>query len=269
MGELRSLRFSALGGECELYACDPREPLERTAAWIGGLHRRLTRFDPGSELSRLNERAGEWVAVSPELAALLAASLEAHDRSGGLVNVAVLPALLAAGYDRTFEEIPHGRRAAPPRPAPPLYSVLALRAGSACLAPGAAVDLGGIAKGWIADRAVERLGPNSLASCAGDLRAVGTGPNGQGWPVGFAGTTLLLDDAGAATSGTARRRWGARLHHLIDPRTGAPARTDLTEVSVLARTGLEAEVLAKTALLRGAMGAAASLEGSALAWAVA
>jgi thiamine biosynthesis lipoprotein len=62
---------------------------------------------------------------------------------------------------------------------------------------------------------------------------------------------VLLRDIGAATSGTGGRRWGERLHHLIDPRTGLPANTDLTEVSVLASTGAEAEVLAKTALLLG------------------
>ena len=62
---------------------------------------------------------------------------------------------------------------------------------------------------------------------------------------------MLLRDIGAATSGTEGRRWGPELHHLIDPRTGRPAVTDLVEVSVLAATGADAEVLAKTALLLG------------------
>jgi thiamine biosynthesis lipoprotein len=57
---------------------------------------------------------------------------------------------------------------------------------------------------------------------------------------------------GAATSGTRKRSWGADLHHLIDPRTGLPSRSDLTEASVIARTGADAEIFAKTALLLGA-----------------
>jgi thiamine biosynthesis lipoprotein len=57
---------------------------------------------------------------------------------------------------------------------------------------------------------------------------------------------------GAATSGTRKRTWGPDLHHLIDPRTGRPSRSDLSEASVIARTGADAEIFAKTALLLGA-----------------
>ena len=139
-----------------------------------------------------------------------------------------------------------------------------MRPGRARLREGTSIDLGGIAKGWLADRAVERIGPNALANFAGDLRARGAGPNGEGWPIGFGTTTVLLRELGAATSGTAGRRWGDGLHHLIDPRTGLPAKTDLTEVSVLAPTGLEAEVLAKTALLLGREAGARLLDERAL-----
>ncbi len=279
-----TLTFEALGGTVELYAVGPAEPLAATAAWVQGLHDRFTRFDPESELSRFNARAGEWVEVSPELEALLRAGLRAFEESDGLVNIAVLPALLAAGYDRTFDLIGaqqdlHHRsedlrvcdeRSPSPEkervPTPALDSVLSLRDGSARLREGTAVDLGGLAKGWIADRAVERLGDNALVSCAGDLYARGPGDTGEGWPVGFADRTLLLRDMGAATSGTTKRRWGDGLHHLIDPRTGSPAATDLEEVSVLADTALDAEVLAKTALLLGPAGAEAFLEGRSKGW---
>jgi len=286
-----ALRFPALGGTCELYAVSPCEPLADTAAWIASLHRRLTRFDPDSELSRFNARAGEWVEVSPVLEELLREALVAYETSGGLVHCGVLPALVAAGYDRTWEFMAartsseaswrvaandcgsamnhcnsptHAQR----DPLPPLPDLLQVRLGEARLAPGAAIDLGGIAKGWIADRAVERLGPNALASCAGDLMALGPGPTGEGWPVGFGDRTVLLDGMGAATSGTTKRRWGNGLHHLIDPRTGRPAATDLAEASVLARSGMDAEVLAKAALLLGSIHAPAFLEGRALGWAL-
>lgn len=295
---MASLRFEALGSDCELYAVAPREPLEIRAAWIREMHRRFSRFEPDSELSRFNASSGGWVDVSPEMEALLRAALDAFEASDGLVHAAVLPALIEAGYDRTLEEVAgHAARGASgpmhvfrhqidvsrhqfddgthtslrEGPLRPLPDLLQVRSGKAKRRPGAAIDLGGLAKGWIADRAVERLGANSLANCGGDLRAVGGGPTGDGWPVAFGGKTLLLDDHGAATSGTTKRRWGDGLHHLIDPRTGAPAITDLSEVSVLARTALEAEVLAKTALLRGSVLAAHVLEGRArvgraLAW---
>ncbi len=262
------LVFEALGGRCELFGGAP-PVLMAVRAWIVRMHDRLTRFTPDSELSRFNRSAvAGWTPVSAELEALLRLALEAHERSRGLVHAGILPALLAAGYTRDLAAGPTPRTAARVLPLP-LPELLAVRPGEARLRPGNAIDLGGLAKGWLADRAVERIGPNALANLAGDLRATGNGPTGSvseagpGWPVGFGGTTVLLRDGGAATSGTTGRRWGDGLHHLIDPRTGAPATSDLVEVSVLAATGADAEILAKTALLLGAVRGATYLEGKA------
>jgi thiamine biosynthesis lipoprotein len=105
-----------------------------------------------------------------------------------------------------------------------------------------------------------------VANLGGDLSAVGSGPEGAGWPVGIGGATVLLRDQGAATSSVRRRRWGGEHHHLIDPRTGLPARTGLEEVSVVAPSGVEAEVVAKTALLVGPDLALAYCAAHALAW---
>lgn len=258
MVALQSLRFEALGGACELHASSEAD-LATARGWVQAMHDRLTRFDPQSELSRLNAAAGSWTEVTSELEALLRASLDAYAASDGLVHIGVLPALLAAGYTRDFaagQTAPTGDTVI----APPLPDMLEVAAGRARVRAGTAIDLGGVAKGWLADRAVERIGPNSLANFAGDLRARGPGPAGDGWPVGFGTTTVLLHDLGAATSGTGGRRWGPTLHHLIDPRTGLPAESDLVEVSVLAPTGVEAEVLAKTALLLGRVAGARFLD---------
>lgn len=256
------IRFEALGGRCELLALGPGD-LAGTRSWIAQMHDRLTRFSPDSELSRLNDEAGRWAAVSAELEALLRFSLQAYATSGGLVHIGVLPALLAAGYTRDFAAGPTDASDAAIIP-PPLPEMLEVDRHRARLRPGTAVDLGGIAKGWLADRAAERIGPNALANLAGDLRARGAGPEGEGWPVGFGTTTVLLRDIGAATSGTEGRRWGPRLHHLIDPRTGRPADTDLVEVSALAPAGADAEVLAKTALLLGREAGARFLDANSL-----
>jgi len=265
MTALDALRFEALGGRCELYSAAASRPTDLAAvrSWVLAMHDRLTRFTPDSELSRFNAGAGRWTDVSPELGALLRQSLIAYAASNGLVHVGVLPSLLAAGYTRDF--------AAGPTPStgeivipPPLPEMLEVASGRARLRNGTAIDLGGIAKGWLADRAVERIGPNALANFAGDLRARGDGPAGDGWPVGFGAATVSLRDIGAATSGTTGRRWGERQHHLIDPRTGRPAETDLVEVSVLAPTGADAETLAKTALLLGRAAGARFLDERAL-----
>lgn len=257
--------FEALGTNCSLFAVGlSRARLVEAEFWVRRMGARLTRFSPDSELSRFNTSAGRWVDVSQELETLLRESIHAFETSRGLVNVAVLPAMAAAGYTRPLAEgrpvvtVAHGCAL------PALPDVLSVRPGAARLEQGAGIDLGGIAKGWMADQLRESLGPNALANLGGDLSAGGVGP-GAGWPVGLAGVTVLLRDRGAATSSVRRRRWG-ELHHLIDPRTGEPARTGLEEVSVIAANGLEAEVVAKTALLLGPQLAPAYCAASALAW---
>jgi thiamine biosynthesis lipoprotein len=261
---MESLTFNALGGECELYGINVEAAaLQQGQTWTLRMHDRLTRFEPNSELSRLNASGGRWLRLSPELEALLRESLRAFELSDGLVNVAVLPALLAAGYTRDFAAGPTASTAAPR--IRPLPEVLDMRQGEARLAAGAAIDLGGIAKGWLADRLAQDLGENVLVNLCGDLYASGGGTTGEGWPVGFGDKTLLLKDMGAATSGTTKRAWAGG-HHLIDPRTGLPARTDLSEVSVLAVTAADAEIYAKVALLLGASAAPKWLASRSQGW---
>jgi thiamine biosynthesis lipoprotein len=273
---MESLKFTALGGECELYGIDVSPAaLAEGEAWVHRMHKRVTRFDPWSELSRFNDSAftpnteagrrfGGWVAVSRELELMLRESLRAFAESNGLVHVGVLPALRAAGYTRDFDAGPTTPTAAPPALAP-LPDLLEVRHREARLLKGAAIDLGGIAKGWMADRLALHLGTNVLVNLCGDLLARGGGETGEGWPVGFGDKTLLLNDMGAATSGTTKRAWPGG-HHLIDPRTGAPAQSDLSLVSVLASTAADAEIYAKVALLLGSTGAATWLEGRSQGW---
>jgi FAD:protein FMN transferase len=262
---IASRHFEAVGTTCSVFGVGlERDELSQAEEWVLAMGARLTRFSGDSELSRLNASAGRWFDVSDEMRSLLAEALRAHEASAGLVNIAVLPAMLAIGYTRSLALGPTAAAFETAGPLPALPDVLELDGDRAWLRPGCGLDLGGLAKGWIADRLCEHLGHNVLANVGGDLRAVGPGPAGDGWPVAVGGTTLLLRDQGAATSSVRKRRWG-ELHHLIDPRTGMPARSGLEEVSVVAETGVRAEVVAKTALLLGPLLAPAYCATNALA----
>ena len=252
-------RFTAFGGSaCEVLAVGlPADAVSAAVADVYAFEVRLSRFRPDSELSVLNARAGQRVAVSPLCEAVLRAALVAFDFSDGLVDAAVLPALLAAGYDATIADVvrrgsagPTARRTTAALRTRPLPEALTVGAGWAMVMPGCAVDLGGVGKGWLADRLAERLG-DAAVNLGGDIRVVGGGPRGDGWVVELCdGTRRPLRDAGVATSGVGGRRWHGG-HHLIDPRTGRPADSDLAAVTVVAGDALTAEVLAKTALLLG------------------
>ncbi|MEZ5099678.1 MAG: FAD:protein FMN transferase [Thermoleophilia bacterium] len=268
--------FPALGTTVDcLVAADGAEAaraLLDVEAELARLEALLSRFRPGSQLSELN-RAGQLDGAAPELVELVEAALVAREETGGRFDPTVHDALVAAGYDRTFDEVaPDG--ASGPAGAPCGGPVEVDRAaGRIALAPGSRLDLGGIAKGWAADRAcahLARVGP-SLVNAGGDLAARGRPPEGT-WPVGVdtpGGELVLgLDGGGLATSGRDRRRWrrdGAERHHLIDPATGRPGEGDLERVTVVAESAARAEVWAKALFLAGERDAAAEADRRGLA----
>ena len=260
---MRTHTFLAMGTTVELLveaeAADD-EVFGRVAAEFERLEQVMSRFRPDSELSRLN--AAGTLDVSPDLAEVVELALEARERTGGAFDPTVHDAVVGAGYDRTFDEVPAERDGAP-EPAACMGQVV-LSGRRISIEPGFRLDLGGIGKGFAAERAAELLalaGP-SLVSAGGDVAVRGVPAQGT-WPVAVDATlTLGLDRGGLATSGRDRRRWrrgGADLHHLIDPATGRSSTTDLVRVTAIGSDAVDAEVLAKTLLISG-FGAALAAE---------
>jgi thiamine biosynthesis lipoprotein len=172
----------------------------------------------------------------------------------------VLPALRAAGYDCSFETLARDGSEAEDVSACCGGDVRIDAAGSTIeLGAGVQLDLGGIAKGWVADRLCRRLdshGP-ALANLGGDI-AVSRPPASGAWPVGVEAPggqfTIAVARGGLATSGRDRRRWrrgGQERHHAIDPRTGRPSLTDLVRVTAASHSGIDAEICATSLLLAG------------------
>ena len=224
---------------------------------------RCSRFRGDSELTRVNACAGTWTTVSEAFAQLVRAALDGWARTGGRFDPTLLDALIAAGYDRDFDEIVAGAR---------LQLRTDTRAGRAGdvelhgrrlrLPENVALDLGGIAKGWTVDRgalAATSAGlPWALIDAGGDLRLIGeVPPNGleievedPEAPDSDIGRIVLREGA-LATSSVTRRSWGVGSHHLIDPATCAPSAGPVLQATVWAPTCAEAEISSKDALLLG------------------
>ena len=247
----------------------PADLTQRARRRVDELEQRWSRFLPGSEISRLNRRAGTAVLVSAETVQLVEHGIEAWRISGGAVDPTVLGDVIRAGYDRSFERL-GGAPTGCPEARP--FSLL----GIGCdhievfgdrvrLPAGTGFDPGGIGKGLAADLvAAETMAAGADGVCVnlgGDLRVVGTSPTGEGWTVAVehpwadgALALLGIDDGAVATSTTLRRRWeadGVTRHHLIDPASGLPSDTDVNLATVVAGRAWMAEVMAKAVLLRG------------------
>jgi thiamine biosynthesis lipoprotein len=264
-----SFRAMGCGIRVQVEGDDPQadELVKRVPEWFETWEERLSRFRPQSELSRLNARPGEMVAVSPVLWEVIHASLEAANLTQGLVTPTILSALEAAGYDRPFAEMDWEADAAvaAPEAAPDWKRIRFEPKGRRlCLPEGVRLDLGGIGKGWAADRAVarlKRLGP-SMVEAGGDIAISGRRSQGRAWRIAVADprqpdrdlASLAATSGGVATSGKDFRRWrraGAWQHHLIDPRTGRPSTSDVWSATVMAPSLQIAEVAAKTAVILG------------------
>ncbi len=224
---------------------------------------RFSRFRGDSELSRVNAAAGSWATVSPPFAELVGFALAAWEQTDGRFDPTLLGAMVAAGYDRDFDEILAGARVElhAGKPAGGAGDVR-LDGRRLRLPNGVALDLGGVAKGWTVDRAARAALaaglPWALIEAGGDLRLDGEPPVG-GLEVAVEDPEssdtdvgrIVLEDGALATSSVTRRAWGPGLHHLIDPATGAPSTGPVLQATVWAPTCADAEIASKDALLGG------------------
>lgn len=235
---------------------------EDLAAWFAAVEQSLSRFDPESALSRLNRLSGRWVLVEPLLYRAIAAALQAARLTGGAFDPTVLSALEAAGYARSFELGP--TPAASPAPAGRWREVKLEPTQNAVFLPnGVRLDLGGIGKGMAVDLAMARQPrpapkTHQFIDAGGDI-AIRTGPGAPPVLVDVEDPhrpdrtlcTFALRRGAVATSSALGRRWGAGLHHIINPATGRPADSDVVAATVIAPSAAKAEVLAKACIVLG------------------
>ena len=262
------IAFRCMG--CRMRVVAPEAQARAAETWLHDLDARLSRFKAASELSALNADPRSEVPASPLLRRALRAGLWAARASGGLVDPTLATAIEAAGYVGSRDgEAPaplaDALRAAPARrPAAPhpdaRWRAIEIDddAGVIRRPAGLRIDTGGFGKGFAADLVAERLEGSAAVDCGGDLRIVGDAPFAVDirHPVtGEVIDTAQVAAGAIATSGIDARIWrtadGGYAHHLLDPSTGRPAWTGVVGATALAPTALEAETLAKMAVLAG------------------
>ncbi len=230
---------------------------------VDNLDALASRFRADSQLASINRGAGTWTPASWDFVTVLTASLTAAGATEGLVSPLLGAELVSAGYDKWAGQdsgIPAGRSVHD-------WADIEIRPGRSQaevrIPAGSALDLGAVAKAWLADRvatiAHTSTGFDTMANMGGDLRVISPS---RPWLVaadpdvaGIEPSAFEVEDAGLATSGIGKRAW-AQGHHIIDPRTGDPARTCWQSVSVMAMDAAGANTAATAGMILGDAGPA-------------
>ncbi len=278
---IRSIEFRAMNtvvmlaaeGELDI------EGMQAAKTFIDECEQRFSRFLPASEITELNRSAGQWINVSEELLEMLQLAVKYHAETAGIFDPTILADLKRIGYDRSMDDIQtHGvmniasasKNAERSSPAGIEFDT---SNGRVRLPPGLEVDLNGIAKAWIVERAATLLRQYvdvCAVSAGGDILFIGCPADGMDWDVYLEdprnSTQMLaqlhLSQGAVATSSITKRSWmqGQHVrHHIIDPRTGEPAETEWLSVTVICPTIIEADVFAKAILIGGSAYAQAIL----------
>ena len=222
-----------------------------------------------SELSRVNAMAGrEAVPVGGALLEVVARARDASLASGGVFDPTVLPLMRLYGfYDSGRTRLPSDREIGETLRAVGADGIALDRAAGTLglTRRGAALDLGGIGKGWAVDRAVEALRAegieHGLVDVGRNVYALGTADDGaEGWSVGVlhpatgaVDRVFTLRDAAVATAGNTEHfvtLEGTRVGHLFDAARGRPSNPHLS-ASAVARTGTDSDTGSNLAFLLG------------------
>jgi thiamine biosynthesis lipoprotein len=244
---------------------------ERVVTIFAEAEQRMSRFLPTSELSEINGRSGEWVTVSEPMWDVINKALALAHETDGLFDPTLLNAIEQIGYRQSFEQLDPLQNEQPVTehlPSSGQFRAIQLKPASFAikLPRHVRLDLGGIGKGYTAQKAVRYLtqfGP-CLIDAGGDITAGDAPAELPGWPTGIAAPgkgeqpelcRLWLANSTLATSGVDYRRWrhnGRQNHHIIDPQTAVSAQTDLLTASVIAEDACVAEAWATATLIVGA-----------------
>ena len=236
--------LTAYGKESTRAVYDAEEEVRRLDAL-------LSRTSGSSEVSMLNGAGGEMVPVGAEICTLIQTAGDFTEATGGAFDITIAPVVSAWGFTTDSYQVPD-REALQTLLESVGMEHVHLSGGSARLDPGTMIDLGGIAKGYTADRVAEifqeHAVPRGKVELGGNILVIGDKPDGTAWRVGVQDPkhpdeadglvcVLNLTDAFAVTSGSYQRYFeqdGKRYHHIIDPATGCPADSGLTSVTVVA-----------------------------------
>lgn len=254
--------FVSLQGRCKESVL--QEALQECARYEA----MLSKNRQDSDVWRLNHAQGERVQVSEETRAILSMAQEVSEASHGWFDVTIAPASALWDFKAEAPALPEAAALAEAA-ALVDYTQVTIAPAGVRLGAGQSIDLGGIAKGYVADALVSFLADrgvtDALINIGGNVKALGQSENHSSWQIAIqdpggqygnaAGIVSLQSGYSLVTSGVYERGFdldGIRYHHILDPHTGYPIQNGVLSVSILAQSSLLADALSTACFALGA-----------------
>lgn len=233
--------------------------------------RMLSRTVEGSDIWNINHSGGQPVTVSDSTAEVLALALEVCEKSSGALDITIAPAVDLWDFKSGETALPSEEAIAAATERVD-YTKVILEGNTVRIPEGMEIDLGAVAKGYIADRAAEFLADNGVESAAlnfgGNVIAMGSKPDGSGWnigiqdpaaPTGDSIEVLSVRDVSVVTSGVYQRGFdldGVRYHHILDSATGWPVQNGVASVTIISQESVLGDALSTACFAMGKEGLA-------------
>lgn len=243
-----------------------KEILEGAVALCGEYEKIFSRTVKGSDVWRINHGEGRPVQVCGDTAELLTIALEVCEKSGGALDITIAPASDLWDFKADEPEIPDSGELSSAAELVD-YTKLKLEGDMVTLPAGMAIDLGAVAKGYIADKAAEYLKEKCVESAilnlGGNVVALGGKPDGSKWSIGIqdpekengkSGYSVMVADKSVVTSGIYQRGFdkdGVRYHHILDSATGWPVQNGLASVTIIADSSAMADAMSTACFVLG------------------
>lgn len=270
MRELGSVTFRAFDTLCAVSADVDAAALREVEALCARYELLLSRFNPDSQLFTLNAATGKWIEVGEELANVLRAALGYCERTGGLFDITMGGVCRLWDFKRGV--VPDDAAIAQALAHVDWRSVQVKGTRARIADSQATIDLGGMAKGYIADKVIDLLkrrgATSGVINLGGNVACLGGKPDGSAWNVGLRApvpsggslqaasfASVSVRGKSIVTSGAYERafvRNGRVLHHILDPRTGKPAETDVLSATVIADKSIDADGYTTALIVMGA-----------------
>lgn len=239
------------------------EALSNAEAEIKRIEALLDRGNKSGEIYKINE--SKSADISAETAEIIRAALSVSERTDGAFDITIAPVMDLWGfYGGEFRVPSDGELKSALENVG--YEKIQLNGSSISIPESTGIDLGGIGKGYTSDciaNLLKNSGVNSaIISLGGNVHAIGTKPGSDGWTVGISDPhdksqligKLKISDKAVITSGGYQRYFeqdGITYHHIIDPKTGKSADSELASVTVIADSGTTADGLSTALFVMG------------------